>query len=317
MLPAPKQELISCTFAEIDFLDRSFPFSYGPPPVKLPLSVRHAGILVPPLWVAGSRGYSIVCGRRRLEAAREIFGEKLEIKAYLVAEGEQKQCVFALALWDNLAQRSFNPVEKADILVCLEALFDHQVVQGEFLPALEIPAKTRFLERYRAIHRLPEPARSLLARGKMDGEAVDLLKSWQSDEIEEFIGLFDGMSFNRNKLKEIVKLCADLAGRDGQTPAEIFRLLRDKYPACLETAESLRRQLSSLMFPFLSAAENRFQDWYRSLSLSENMRLLPPPYFEGNTYILQFSFRNFSQWQAAREQIDAIETEKIHELFSR
>ncbi len=317
MLPAPKQALISCTLSEINFLDRSFPFSSGSLPENLYVSIRQVGILTPPLLMAGPRGYIIVCGRRRLEAARKVFGEKYEINAYLVAAGEQTAQLFALAFWDNLAHRAFNLVEKADILVCLEALFDHAVMRSEFLPALEIPLKTRFIERYRAINTFPESARSLLAQGKMDGETVDLLKSWQSDEIEQLIDLLGGMSLNRNKLKEIVKLFDDLAGRDGKTPAEIFTLIREEYPACLESAVALRRQLNSWMFPFLSEAENRFQELCRSLQLAENLRLIPPPSFEGNAYTLQVNFRNFNQWQAARDQVAAIEAEKIHELFSR
>ena len=151
----------------------------------------------------------------------------------------------------------------------------------------------------------------------MDGETVDLLKSWQSDEVEQLIDLLDGMFLNRNKLKEIVKLFDDLAGRDRKTPAEIFGLIREQYPDCLESAAALRRKLDSWMFPFLSEAENRFQDLCRSLQLAENLRLIPPPSFEGNVYTLQVSFRNLKQWQAARDQVAAIEIEKIHELFSR
>jgi hypothetical protein len=316
MLSSPKQALISCTLSEIDFLDRSFPFSYGSLPENLSTSIRHVGILTPPLLKTGPRGYVIVCGRRRLEAARKVFGKKLKINAFLVAEDEQTGRLFALAFWDNLAQRSFNLVEKADIFVCLEALFEKAEMRSEFLPALEIPAKNRFIERYRAISGLPESSRSLLAQGKMDGETVDLLKSWQPDEIEQLIDLLDGMSFNRNKLKEIVKLFDDLAGRDRETPAEIFSLIREHYPDCLESAAALRRQLDNWMFPFLSEAENRFQELCRSLQLAENLRLIPPPSFEGNAYTLQISFRNFNQWQVARDQVAAIEAEKIHELFS-
>ncbi|MCD6151949.1 MAG: hypothetical protein J7J70_09920, partial [Deltaproteobacteria bacterium] len=96
-----------------------------------------------------------------------------------------------------------------------------------------------------------------------------------------------------------------------------FTLIREEYPACLESAVALRRQLDSWMFPFLSEAENRFQELCRSLQLAENLRLIPPPSFEGNAYTLQINFRNFNQWQAARDQVAAIEAEKIHELFSR
>ncbi len=317
ILAFPKQALISCTLSEIDFLDRSFPFSYGSLPENLFASLRQVGILTPPLLMAGTRGYIIVCGRRRLEAAVKVFGKGHEISAYLVAAGEQKEQLFTLAFWDNLAHRSFNLVEKADILVCLEALFDHEAVRSEFLPALEVPVKTRFIERYRAINALPESGRFLLAQGKMDGETVDLLKSWQSEEVEQLIELLGGMSLNRNKLKEIVKLFDDLAGRDRKTPAEIFTLIREEYPACLESAVALRRRLDSWMFPFLSEAENRFQELCRSLQLAENMRLIHPPSFEGNDYTLQINFRNFNQWQAACDQVAAIEAEKIHELFSR
>ena len=317
ILPVSKQALISCPLSEIDFLDRSFPFSYGPLPENLLASVRHVGILLPPLLIASPGGYVIVSGRRRLEAARKIFGEKYEINAYLVAAGEQTAQLFALAFWDNYAQRAFNLVEKADILAGLEARFDSTVMRHDFLPALGIPAKRKFMERYRAIYRFPESARALLAQGKMDAESVDVLRHWQVEEIEQLLEVIAGMAVNRNKLKEIVKLLADLSGRDGKTPAEILRLIRENYPDCLESAAALRRLLDSWMFPFLSAAENRFQELCRSLQLDENLRLFPPPSFEGNTYTLQINFCNFNQWQAACDQVAGIEAEKIHELFSR
>ncbi len=317
ILPSPKQALISCTLSEIDFLDRSFPFSYGSLPENLFASVRHVGILVPPLLMVSPRGYIIVSGRRRLKTAQKLFGEEYEINAYLAAEGEPVQQLFAREFWENFAQRSFNLVEKADILVGLEALFDSTVMQNDFLPALEIPAKKKFMERYRAIHAFPESARVLLAQGKLDAESVDLLKHWQDEEIEQLLELVAGMVLNRNKLKEIVKLFDDLSGRDGKMPAEMLRLIKEKYPDCLESAAALRCLLDSWMFPFLSEAENRFQEFCRSLQLDKNLRLLPPPCFEGNTYTLQISFRNFNQWQAACDQVADIEAEKIHELFSR
>lgn len=317
MLPPLKQALISCTPAEIDFSDRSFPFSYGPPAENLLESVRQVGLLTPPVLQTGSRGYVIVCGRRRLEAVRENFGGKWAIHAFLVAEGEAKEEVFARALWDNYAHRSFNLVEKADIFVCLEALHGTQAIPNAFLQVVDIPPKARFFERYRAIHAFPESARYLLAQGKMDGETVDLLKSWQPEEIEQLINIIDGMSVNRNKLKGIVTLIVDLGGRDRKTPAEIFNLIRVEHPDCLESGAALHRQLDSWMFPFRSAAEKRFQELCRSLQLAENLRLHPPPSFEGNAYTLQITFRTINQWQAARDQVAAIDPEKIHELFSR
>jgi len=317
ILPSLKQALISCSLAEIDFSDRSFPFSYGFPPDSFVASVNQAGILVPPLVQPGPRGYVIVCGRRRLEAARRTMDEKKEIPALLAAEDESKRQLFALAFWDNIAHRSLNPVEVADVVVALEDLFDERTVQNDFLPRLGVPPKPRFLRRCRAIARLPESARALLARGKMDGETVDLLGRWQVEEVDRLVSMAEKVSVNRNKLKEIVALTTDLAGRDRTSPAELLSLIAEQHPECLESAAAWRQQLEEWMYPFLTTAEDRFQVWHQSLPLTKNMKIVPPPAFEGSTYTLQVNFRDAGQWQAAVERLTSLEVEKIHELFSR
>jgi len=317
ILPTLKQALISCTLAEIDFSDRSFPFSYGPLPDAFTASVRRAGILVPPLLQPGPRGYVIVCGRRRLEAARRTMDEKKEIPALLAAEDESKKQLFALAFWDNIAHRTLNLVEAADVLVVLESLFDECTMHNDYLPRLGIAPKPRFLQRCRTIARLPESARAFLARGKMDGETVDLLRGWQVDEVDQLVSMAEGITINRNKLKEIVALTTDLAGRDRTRPAELLSLIAEQHPECLESAAAWRRQLEKWMYPFLSAAEDHFRAWHQSLPLTKNMKIVPPPAFEGSTYTLQVNFRDAGQWQTALERLTSLETEKIYELFSR
>ncbi|MBN2333480.1 MAG: ParB/RepB/Spo0J family partition protein [Deltaproteobacteria bacterium] len=311
----PKQELISCTLSDLDFTDRRFPFSYGPLPETFLTSVEQIGIAVPPLLIHGPRGHVIVCGRRRLEAASAVFPPAQTIEARMV-EADDEQRLFSLALWDNLAHRSFNLVETADIVWRLEELYDEPTIRADFLPHLGVPSKRRYLERYRAIVQLSPTIRLLLARGAMDGETVDIIKSWPAEDHELLMTVAHELVLNRNKLRQTVQNVDDLARRDGKKPAQVIHEVANSLPEGCHSAADFRQQLQVRLFPCLSAQENRFREFCSSLQLPRHVHLVAPPNFEGDEYTLEIRFRSPAEWRSACKWVSNLEGNRLDELFN-
>jgi ParB family chromosome partitioning protein len=308
----------SCRLSEIDFTDRSFPFSFGELPQKLIESIKQVGLLQPPLLQTAATGYKIVCGRRRLEALRRSGAEDGVIKFFAAPAGQVME-LFRRALWENLAQREFNPVEIADIYAKALEIFSKDELLREIKPALEIPKRERFHKRYQAIAGFSPELRELLAAGIMDPESVDLIAGWSDSEIAVLIKLIVETGLRRNKLREVINRLDDLARRDRISPCEPLTVAC----AAVRDAEgkidisALRNQLKVMLYPHLTAARKNFAEKLEKLSLPADIRLDPPPDFEGGEYRLSFSFSDRRQWQEACEKLNSIAVEDIDEICSR
>ncbi|MEA3332246.1 MAG: ParB N-terminal domain-containing protein [Pseudomonadota bacterium] len=309
-----------CFPADIDFADRTFPFSYGSWPVRLEHSIATAGLLQPPLLVAGENGFRIVCGRRRLEVVRNLadkFGQE-EISVN-VAEKSSLQELFRRALWENLAIREFNLVETADIYSAALKIFAGDEVENEVMPALKLPLRPRFRERCQAIVGFSQELRDLLAAGSVDAETVDLIKEWSSAERSALVDLVAESNLRRNKLREVVGRLDDLARRDQISPLELLPAVRQ---AVLAEAgnidvELLRRHLKARLYPQLTAAHLEFVARQEKFPWLKPFRLDPPPDFEGGEYRLSFTFTGSKEWEKICAQLNAVALEDIDELCRR
>ena len=308
----------SCRLAEINFRDRSFPFSFGEIPPQLIESINQVGLLQPPLLLAAANGYKIVCGRRRLEVLRQSGDDDVAIEFFPAPAGHFKE-LFRRALWENLSQREFNPVETADIYNQALKIFSKEKLQLEIKPALKIPKRQRFHKRYQAIAGFSPVLRELIAGGIVDPESVDLINEWNDTELAALITLILTTGLRRNKLREVINRLDDLARRDQVSICEPLAVAG----AVVSDAEGqidindLRRQLKVQLYPHLTAARKKFTEKLAKLSLPASIRLEAPPDFEGGEYSLSFSFSDRRQWQDACEKLNSIVLEDIDEICSR
>ncbi len=317
------KKIVYCHLVDIDFEDRTFPFSYGIIPASLESSIANVGLLQAPLLVAGDNGYKIVSGRRRLEvlrnkAIRKTAAKSLEI-AVTVAEKSSFQELFRRALWENLTIREFNLVEVADIYIAALKIFRPDELEKEIMPALKLPIKPRFQQRCQVVVGFSRPLRELLANGTIDGETVDLIREWSVDERAALAELVVEFSLRRNKLREVVSRLEDLSRRDRVSPLEPLSAAR-KF-VLVESGgvdvELLRTHLKSLLYPHLTAAQNEFASRQESFAWPANLRLESPPDFEGGKFRLSFTFTDAKEWQKTCEKLNSVALEDIDELCRR
>jgi hypothetical protein len=94
----------------------------------------------------------------------------------------------------------------------------------------------------------------------------------------------------------------EIGHREHLSPSEIINeakwleILRDNDIDRTQKQQKIRQYLKQRRFPTLTQAEAMFKLHKKKLHLGNHIRLLPPPYFEGNTYTFSIRFRTVSEF---------------------
>jgi len=270
---------------EIDLRDSAYCIPCFADLAPLVKSIDSVGILNPPLLQELPGGRMIpVLGRRRLQAAVQLGISQTEVK--IVSDRISEAEGFAVALWDNFGHRTFDMASTAVVVRRLLDLFPRDVVAGDFLALLGVPARGPRLERLRAIGGLEEPVLQALALGRIQEKTAFVLSALASDEQHTLMKLTDALGMNANKRAEVISHLADLSVFHGKPILEFLHveearsIVHDEDIPRPERAARFRRLIRSWKFPELVNSEQEFQEWLRGLPESERIVVRPAPGFE-------------------------------------
>jgi ParB family chromosome partitioning protein len=270
---------------EIDLRDRAYFIPCFADPAPLVKSIDSVGILNPPLLQELPGGRMIpVLGRRRLQAAVQLGITRTEVK--IVSDRISEAEGFTVALLDNIGHRTFDIAATAVVVRRLLDLVPRDVVAGDFLPLLGVPARGPRLERLRAIGELEEPVLQSLALGRIQEKTAFILSALSSDEQRALMELTDALGLNANKRAEVISHLADLSVFHGKPILEFLHqeearsIVHDEDIPRPERAARFRRLIRSWKFPELVDSEQEFQEWLRGLPQSEGIVVHPAPGFE-------------------------------------
>jgi ParB-like chromosome segregation protein Spo0J len=282
--------------AAIDWQDTSSLVTYGPLPETLRRSIQAVGLLQTPL-LQGRRhgGFRIVSGSRRLLICRELGLEP--ITCQILDESLPPGASLRLAVYDNIATRVLNPVERSLVLAKMLAFFPRSQVIGEFLPLLHLEPSVTLLSRYLELLRLENDMLDALADGRLHERTASALAPLEPPDRRALFTLFGEFSFSVSVQQEIIALAVEIGQREGMVPAEVLKadaiaaLRREQRRPVRHRAEEIRRYLQGRRTPRLTARRERFLKEARELALPAGVRLLPPPSFEGPHWRLEFTFQ--------------------------
>jgi ParB-like chromosome segregation protein Spo0J len=290
-----KTESCSIQLNKIDWNDTSCLITYGPLPHKLLLSIQTAGLIEPPLLQSNKNGlFRIVCGSRRLSAGKKIGLDSLTCRV-LPSSVEHQKCL-RLAIYDNVAKRTLNPVEKSLVLAKMSDYLEEPQLIDEFMPLLDLEKSTTLFNRYLRLNNLEEMILDSLATGRLNERiAFALAKQEQGDRLAYF-RLFEELPFSVSVQEELVETVEEIARKENLTPEEVLsskelRALRQTSKRqARQRAQEIRKHLQARRNPRLTARRERFAREASDLGLPSGVRLVPPPYFEGPKWILECSF---------------------------
>ena len=290
-----EKELYSIQLEEVDWDDTSCLITYGPLPDKLILSIQTVGLIQKPLLQRKSDGlYRIICGSRRLAVCQQLGLDPLSCE--VLSASTSPVTSLRMAIYDNIAHRGLNPVEKSLVLTKMAQHLDQPQLVQEFMPLLDLEPSETLCGRYMQLSPLEEPILDAIARGTLHERIGFILSPLEREDRLAFFNFFQELPFSVSMQEELVETVVEIGQRDNFTPrqvldsAEVNDQRRAHNRPVRQRAQQIRKQLQARRAPRLTARKERFAREARDLGLPSGVRLIPPPYFEGPKWSMEFSF---------------------------
>ena len=304
----PNAGFRSVKFDEVDWHDAFCLITYGPDSHKLYVSINSVGLLQTPLLQQQEDGLlKIICGSRRMAVCKELGLEPITCQVLSVAV--PLETCLRMAIYDNIAVRVLNPVEKMLALTKMAEHVEQSVLVGEMMPLLDLEPSVKLLKRYIELKQLETVILDSLASGKLDERIGFALTPLEQEDRLSFFQLFQELPFSVSLQKEMVEMVEDIALRTRVTPAEVIdakeirEFREDHSRPARQRALDIRRHLQALRSPRLTARQARFDEEIRELGLPAGVRLVPPPHFEGPRWSVECSFKRTDELAACLRQV--------------
>jgi ParB family chromosome partitioning protein len=290
-----EKEPYSIQLEEVDWDDTSCLITYGPLPEKLILSIQAVGLIQKPLLQRKSDGlFQIICGSRRLAVCQHLGLDPLSCE--VLSTSTSPVAGLRMAIYDNVAQRGLNPVEKSLVLTKMAQHESQAQLVQEFMPLLDLEPSDTLCGRYMQLAPLEEPILDAIAGGTLHERIGFILSPLEREDRLAFFNFFQELPFSVSVQEELVETVVEIGQRDNFPPrqvldsAEVNELRRAHKMPARQRAQQIRRQLQAWRAPRLAARKERFVREARDLGLPSKVRLIPPPYFEGPKWSLECTF---------------------------
>jgi ParB/RepB/Spo0J family partition protein len=286
---------------KIDLEDTQFLITFLPDLESLVASVQRVGLLEPLLVRKRDDGrYQLICGFKRAEALRLIAVP--EVEAFVYPQGALDDIQALLLQMGHNIVRPLNLVEKAQALGKLLAFgCPEREVIDRYLPLLGLQPSIRILKQVTGLMSLEQGLQEYLVRKNLSLSTSTLFLHLDKEGQEAILPLLDALGPGENRVKEIIAYLREISLRDGVSIAaliskkEIGELIDDQETSRPQRLEHLRRVLKEMRFPRLTAMENTFADYERSLSLPPQISFHPPPFFEGEQFKMELRFKDLKE----------------------
>ncbi|HOE63542.1 MAG TPA: ParB/RepB/Spo0J family partition protein [Candidatus Sumerlaeota bacterium] len=288
--------IINIPFKDIISSDESFRISYGEPLQRLICSIQMTGILQP-LWAKPSnQKYSIVLGYKRLHAAQRL--KMVFLPCRIVDDSLSDADLLLANIYENLATRELAPLEAAGAMQKSVKIFGKEKTISEIMPALGLKPSASLLQRMTQILDLPNQVLNLIHQNELMPANALVFLALETSEQLALCNIFENLKPGVNLQRELLENIIECSRRDTASISEILQrsqlsdILSDDKTPTQARVEQFRAELRRLRYPRLNKVEARFQDLIETLRLPPEIRLSPPPSFEGADFHACIRFKS-------------------------
>jgi ParB family chromosome partitioning protein len=290
---------------QIDLSDDTFSVNYLPDLQRLRSSIKEIGLIQPVLLRKKSGRYQIVCGFRRISIMKELG--KCEIGSQVFEEKEMDEFqLFSLSLYENLATRGFNLVEKAMALDKLIHRFqtDTDAVIKTFLPSFSLEPNEKILKTYLALAQMEDEIKTYVLKEEVSRSNIRRLSALTPDDRMAVLSLISRLKLGENRLREVLTFLEEIARRnrckekDIVQRSEIQDILFQKELTPTQKTERVKKVLLNLRYPNMHQMEKEFEKKRKGLDLPSNISLHHSPFFEGRELRVEFQFETMEEYQS-------------------
>ncbi len=303
----------------LDLDDASFRLSYGFDLEPLKDSIRHVGLINPPvLRLRPDDRYQIVCGYRRIFAMRELGAASAECKM-VPPESSDEACLL-LSLHDNISHRELNPIEKSLALNRLLSYYSEENIVSDFLPLLKLQPHSTQFKAYQPLCLLDREIRDAVVAGIIDVQSALSLARLDPDARKCLAHLLVNLRLSVSKQAEVITSVMEIGLRDGVSPQAVTgdpaiqALLKNDKLNRPQKGDAVLRFLREKRYPLLTAKEKQVKDRLGALQLPRGVSIAPPPFFEDNRYCLSVHFTGWKELKERLDELDSVITDDLEPL---
>ncbi|OQX85478.1 hypothetical protein B6D60_07735 [candidate division KSB1 bacterium 4484_87] len=313
-----KPKLQTININDIDFEDKSYVFTFEPLISDMVHSIQAVGLINPPWLEKRSDGkFRIVSGFKRIIALKHLSQKKFSALVHSAGDDKINEELFLVNLHDNIATREINVIEKA--LILRKLIFDLKInkkrVINDYLPLLGFGKNPEILKRYLPLAELPDYLKAALLDDTISIETANLLAELPETESAEIFSIFQNLKLGRNRQKELLRLLQEIQHVSSHSPLEILGareiqqiLENEKLTPPIKT-QRLITEIKKIRYPFFSKIEQKFLDLKKGLKLPPSIRIIPPPYFEGKKFTIEFTFSSQKEFNQAISLLNKLKSE--------
>jgi len=264
---------------------------------RLICSIKAVGLINMPLVKRNREGrLDIVTGYRRIIALKAMKYTRIYCRD-LSDSGFSEYEMFLISLYDNIAIRRFNYVEKGMILRSLMMYISREDIEKHFIQILDIK-NTREIDILLEINELNETEKRYIANGDISINTIRLVRGLDNRSRSVILKCISELKLNLNQQLQYIDYITDISIKEDKSIADImdehqFLLhLKEKDINTPQKARAILNLLRTRRFPFLSKNEKEFIKKIKRLGLPDGISIRHPPFFEGQDYRLEIVFKD-------------------------
>jgi len=289
----------------------SFGFDIRP----LAQSINKVGLVNCPLVIKNKNaGLTVIVGYRRIRALKMLGWDR--IPCGILSESDEVtplDCLL-LNLYDNLATRKLNEVEKGMVLARLHSLVPKEEMLEIYMPLLELPSHEPTLLFFLKLEQeLSVQIKETLVQKRTSLQIAKMLLKMGSEERDHVFNFTSDLKFNINQQKQFIDNINDLAAMQNKAPYELLTepglraIIENKQLNNPQRAKAILKFIRDRRFPSLVKAEKTFKKKVSCLGLPKSVNIYAPPYFEDPHYRLEVLFREGRELRDTIKRLTLIE----------
>lgn len=283
-------------------------------------ALNRVGLINPPILAYSESGYVVVCGFRRILAARSLAWNT--IPARILHNPHDPLICAYLAISENSIERPLNLIETSRALSLLESCIPDTEERYKVAGSLGLPSSPSLVQKIKPLCRLPRSLQDGLLSGKIALSSALMLSKLDSKTADVLLKLLSDLKLSVSNQKELIVTIQEIAILEDVSAErliqseEIQEIVNSAEMDTPSKAGLLRSHLKHRRFPHISSAMDSFETMKKRLSLGENVSLKPPPGFEGNHYSIAFSFSSLFELNQHKQTLERLVHDgRIRALF--
>jgi ParB family chromosome partitioning protein len=282
------------TLAEIDLTDRTFEIGEFAAATRLNESLARFGILDAP-WLCRKGGEHIVIdGFKRLRWAKENGTRGTVCRMFPEDYGTRE--IWTQRIEKKIFEREINLAEKAQIISTLLEVFRPEEIPRFFLSELKVSNRPEVLRNWALLSTWRPEDLQILASGAIAERAAFETAGWDEGSRDSVLRVLQALRCSASIQVEIVESIGEIAIREEKAGADVIdapgarEIIGAKGLNHRQKTQALRKFLFELRHPRLSSRQRRFKQESEGVGLPAEVKIIPPPAFEGSSWRLELSF---------------------------